>query len=513
MSNRSITIALKFYICAALVTAAIIADPVTTAASILVLLVFLFFQWRRTNSFIDLIVTYFMFFAIPVLLTPAINLGISTLISLPVLYLITASLRNTAGFVRKKDTRQTRMLTQTGILLPFIAIANFIIASFLGNLALLLTSTVATVYLGILIIISIRNVSGKSVEAEQIQERIVAGNTADVMINLHPKTKFGGILIVESPYAWLKIKSPQLSFEKEPMLLEMSLAPNLSGPAEVDVQVYAFDCWGLTQTRFKMTPLRLLVIPRARYAGWLAKRYLESTKPGMLPMISNVSTIKPLYGMRRGVEYYGSQLYQPGDELKSIDWKHSAKYNKMITKEFIEFHGQPAIMLVNLAAVDAEAADELAQKTIITALSLAREQIPTVIAAYDQNGLKLVTSTLQPVQTVVRALEITGHITVFENPARYLYGADITRLRANISRLAAVEGHESTGLAKLMAIEYQQLLNSISTHPATQAIFKAAGNANVQSTIVAISGLNHDANAIEVNRFMMVKKGNAFITI
>jgi len=78
-----------------------------------------------------------------------------------------------------------------------------------------------------------------------------------------------------------------------------------------------------------------------KYAAWLTRQYLAGTKPGSLPIVSNIQAIKPLLGLRRGIEYYGSQLYQPGDSLKSIDWKHSAKYDKLISKEFIEFHGRP----------------------------------------------------------------------------------------------------------------------------------------------------------------------------
>ena len=193
-------------------------------------------------------------------------------------------------------------------------------------------------------------------------------------------------------------------------------------------------------------------------------------------MIANISTAKPQYGFRRGIEYYGSQLYQPGDELKSVDWKHSAKYNKMITKEFIEFHGQPVVLLVNLAVTDAEAADELAQKTIVAALSLAREQIPAVLAAYDRNVVKLVTPFLQPRQLVVQSLEITKEITVFENPARYLNKPDIVRLRANIRRLALVGGDSAKALSQLLGIESANVIRDAIANPATQAIEKAVNN-------------------------------------
>jgi len=44
----------------------------------------------------------------------------------------------------------------------------------------------------------------------------------------------------------------------------------------------------------------------------------------------------------------------------------------MISKEFVQFHGQPAVLLINLAAADAEEADELAQKIHQPQLFLSR---------------------------------------------------------------------------------------------------------------------------------------------
>ena len=189
------------------------------------------------------------------------------------------------------------------------------------------------------------------------------------------------------------------------------------------------------------------------------------------------------------------------------------KHNILFTKEFIEFHGQPAVLLINLAVGDAEEADELTQKTIITAISLAQEQVPTVIAAYDQNGIKLVTSTLQPRQMVVQSLEITKEITIVPNPTRYLKSPDISRLRANISRLDAVEGDSPKVLSQLLRIEYSNFIDDVTISPATKAIFKALNNGNIQSTIVVVSKLNHDANAITVNRFLMTRRGYAVVAV
>jgi hypothetical protein len=511
--NRIIINALKFYVCAALIIIATLSDPVTAVVAVLVLLVFVFLQFWPVNAVISLIVSYFVFFAVAILFAPVSNFMISNLIALPVLFLVTNCLLNSAGFLPLIKSRYLHSFTQTGIILTFIAIVNLIVALFLGSLVLILAGSVAVIYLAVLSYVSFSRLSAKSLVVEKIQERIVAGTTAELQVNLHTKTKIGGVLSLESPYQWLKIHSPALLFNWDPMILKLSLTPLLSGPSEVVINALATDCWGLIQVRFQIAPVQLYIIPRVRYAAWLARRYLEATKPGMLPMISSISGVTPQFGFRRGIEYYNSQLYQPGDELKNMDWKHSAKYNKMITKEFVEFHGQPAVLLVNLSVGSAEEVDKLVQKTIVTALSLAREQIPTIIAAYDQSGVKLVTQTLQPHQIVVQSLEITKEITIFETPNRYLYRPDIGKLRADINRLASVGGDSSKALAQLLSVEYANIMNNVAFNPASKAINKAMKNTNQHSTFVVVSGLNHDADAIEANRFLMTRRGYAVVAV
>jgi hypothetical protein len=513
LNNRSIVLAVKLYVIAVLIITAVFSVPVTSVAAVVSLLAYLFLQWRPGNVYTDLIINYFLFFAISILAAPFTNFVISSLVSLPVLFLVTNSLINTAGFLPRKISRYSHSFTQIGIILPFIAVVNLLLALFLGVFALVLTSSAAIMYLTVLCYLSLKKLTAKAIVIEQIEERVVAGSTADIQVILHSKTKLGGVLYFDSPYEWVKIHTPLFALKQAPLVLKLSVSPLLSGPSEVLVDTYAIDCWGLTQIRFQVAPIKLHIIPRARYAAWLARKYLEATKRGTLPLISNVSTIRPQYGYRRGIEYYGSQLYQSGDEMNSIDWKHSAKYNKMITKEFVEFNGQPAVLLVNLAVGDAEEADELAGKTIVTAISLAQEQIPTVVAAYDQNGVKRVTLMLQPHQLVVQSMEITREITIFDSPAKYLYAPDISRIRSNISRLQAVEGDSAKVLSELLGIEVTSFMNGVTQNPATKAINKALNNANIQSTIVVVSKLNHDANAIEVNRFMMTKKGYAVIAV
>jgi hypothetical protein len=40
------------------------------------------------------------------------------------------------------------------------------------------------------------------------------------------------------------------------------------------------------------------------------QEYLSTENRSAL-LVTNIEALKPLYGMRRGIEYYGNQSYQP----------------------------------------------------------------------------------------------------------------------------------------------------------------------------------------------------------
>ncbi|GAJ18863.1 unnamed protein product, partial [marine sediment metagenome] len=125
----------------------------------------------------------------------------------------------------------------------------------------------------------VRGLPVKPVEELQVQQRMVAGTEDRLYINLTTRTNIGGTLFVESPYEWLKVSPDTLSLRENKLVMEVSLSPALSGPSIIKLKGRAIDRWGLIQTRFELEPIHLYVIPRARYAAWLAKRYLAETKP------------------------------------------------------------------------------------------------------------------------------------------------------------------------------------------------------------------------------------------
>lgn len=504
---------LKAYVTIALIVATIL-SPLALSFIPILLLIWHLYLWRWSiTATINLLTDYFLFFAIALLLTPHIGPFFSLLSALPVLFLVNDRLEETAELLTVQETRYARRPTNICMTLLLIAIVVLCVSLLMGSLSLVLASVTVIIYFVIIGIIILRRLPLKPVVETQVQHRMVAGTEDHLNIKLTNKTRAGGLLFLESPYEWLKVNPNVLSLKQHQLTIKVSLSPTLAGPSIIKVKGKAIDHWGLVQINFELEPINLYVIPRARYAAWLARRYLAETKAGALPIITNIEAMKPLYGLRRGVEYYGSQLYQPGDNLKNIDWKHSAKYNELISKEFSEFQGQSAVILINLAVSNAEEADKLAYNIIVTAISLAQENIPAALAVYNHEGVTLTTATLQPRQLLTHSLRIAQEMVTFINPIKYLKPPNITKLRGNISRLRSTNGKAVEVLSQLLQLEYKNLDKAARLNPATKALTEAFNKVDKQSNIVIISNRNHDAEALAFNTFNFTRKGNAIITV
>jgi len=513
IDRRGVTIFLRIYVVGALVAAALLSSPALALIPV-GLLVWRLFLWRwSVSARVKLLTEYFTYLATAVLLAQQAALPIAVLVALPMMILVDRNLRRVAVTAVFRETTRRWRPTDTGVILGLITASVMVASLLLGSWALLLAVGVVVAYLGTLYIVIARRLPIQPVEEVQLDLRIVAGSEHDLNVELDNRTGIGGQFLVISPYEWLKVTPNRLSLGERRLALRVSLSPPLAGPSTVMLRGYAVDRWGLVQTRFKLEPIRLYVIPRARYAAWLAERYLAATKPGPLPLATSVATPRLIFGQRRGIEYYGSQRYQPGDSLKNIDWKHSLKYDELITKEFADFHGQPAVVLVNLAVGNVEEADQLAFRIIVTAMSLARESIPAALAAYDNEGVRLTTTMLAPRQLLLQSLQVTREMVTTINPVRYLNPPDVTRLRANIGRIRHTEGKASEVLLQLLQSEYRSLGRSARLSPAMEAMTRVLAKVGSETTVVAISHRNHDASALAFLTADLARAGTAVVSL
>jgi uncharacterized protein (DUF58 family) len=177
---------------------------------------------------------------------------------------------------------------------------------------------------------------------------------------------------------WIQATPQQRILKRCITTMSLSFTPPLAGESHPQLQVSAVDPRGLIQINQILEPLNLHIIPRAKYAEWLATKYIEQTSSGVISAVdlSAQAFVKP----KRGIEYLESRTYQPGDTLRDIDWKHTLKLRQMVVKKYTEAGEQAAIIAVNLSVTDAEAADKLAFNLITVALTLAREGIAAALA-------------------------------------------------------------------------------------------------------------------------------------
>lgn len=513
MNNRFIVIILKIYVVIALVVTTVLSPLVLSFVPVLLLIWYLY-QWRwPISAIINFLNELFMFFSIALLFSSIINPLLSLLSSLPLLFLVNNSLGEAAESYNLPNTRYARQPTNIFITIVLIFIILLGVSIMMSNLTLLLTVSVLFVYISVIGIIVLKKMPAKPLVETLIQHRIVAGTESNLTIKLNRITNIGSLVSLESLYEWLTVNPNLISLKEENPSIRISFTPTLSGPSIIKIKGKAIDRWGLLQVNFELDPVQLYVIPRARYAAWLVKKYLSGTKAGALPLISNIEAMKPIYGLRRGIEYYGSQLYQPGDSLKYIDWKHSLKANELISKEFSEFQGQSAVILINLSVGDAEEADKLAYNILVTAISLAQENIPAALAVYNHVDVKLTTATLHAQELLVKSLQVAQEMITYVNPRRYLNPPDISRLRANINRLRSIDNDSANSLSQLLRLEYTNFENAARTSPTTRALTEVLSKADKDSNIIIISNHNHDVEALAFSIFNLTRKGNAIINV
>ena len=503
----------RVYIIIALVIAALFSQLVLSVIPLLLAVVYLYLWWHPIRPAVHLLLDYFIFFALAILFSPWLRVY-SFLMALPVLLPVHTSLLKTAMTFHYRKGGNTRQLSSTSISLFIINFVVLIIAILFENPSLALAVFCVVIYLVILQVLAWKHIPGLPVEAQLIEQRMVTGTEDTIHIRLKIKTKYGGNLFLQSPHTWLRINTDFISLrETEEINIDITLKPPLAGPSDIKLPVYVTDRWDMLQYHYEITPMKLYVIPRARYAAWLARKYLEGTAPGTLPLVSALRPFQLQNAAQRGIEYYGNRPYQAGDSLKSIDWKHSLKFNELVSKDFREFHGQAALLLVNLAVTNTEKGDELAYNIITAALSLAQENIPTIMAAYNHKQVIGVTPFLLRQSLVTHALETAQAITYLNDDKRYLAFPDISHLRGNLARIRSSQSASAATLGQLLQIEYRSIAQNARNNPATEALSKACSHAGREFSIVVISQRNHDADALAFNAFSYRQQGHAVIEI
>ncbi len=503
----------KFYIALALAVAAVLSPLSLSVVPVILLAWFIYQWWRPLSAAIETLTHYFLYFALALIYSLFLPSWLAALIAVPILVLVALDLPAYTLHLQYRVTKRTRRLTGASIDFLGIALISVGLAAVLGSLALLVAGILVLLALGIALFLLNRQFPSVPVESPHTQVRILAGQEENLSVGLQARTPYGGLLFIQPVSEWVKVESPVLAFKGGLPALNLKITPPLSGNAQVNFDCYATDRWGLLQVKFNFMPVDLLVIPRARYADWLARRYLSGTKPGALPLLANLTNLNSRRGLRQGIEYYGNRRYQPGDSIKNINWKYSTRYNELITKEFTEFQGQPAMILADLTVGNDEDADRLAYNLMMTALTLVQNEIPSSLAAFDSHKVVEVTGIIPKSELVLRCLQLVKSIEVVDSPRRTLNRADTSRLRSNIRRIDQVDSPSAKALADLLRLEYQNLSTGAKNSPCTLAVSEVMARSNSSFSVILISEFCHNPEALSFNASLLDQKGFSVIQL
>lgn len=475
--------------------------------ALVLLLVMLFSTLRSLPPRVNVVITVAVIFLTPLVLAPWLDrltlLPLTTvqIISLafilPVIYLLDDNLRQNARYTPKfMKGRTGRHTTPTYVSLFFSALVMMLLSPVVNNPVLLFVGITFFLYLlGVLIGILL-TIPRLSLATPTMSKRIIAGTTANIPIYITNRASVKLHSQLSPTVPWVKAMPQRFTLNKGKTRLDLSFTPPLAGQSCLQLEISAIDPRGLIQINQLLQPLQLHVIPRAKYAEWLAEKYLEQTGAGVVAGATQPPKVITI--PKRGVEYLDSRTYQPGDPLKDIDWKHTLKLSQFIVKEYIEAGEPAAIIAVNLSVTDAEAADKLAFNLITVALTLARESIPTALTAYTHQSVTLSTPITDPLDILRQALSLVKEITLVEFADRHLEPSDIAKIRRNIIQLKQAKSEPAQRLLSVLNFEHRALEEAARNHPATIALSAVTRQVVTPAMILLVSQLNHDAEAILV---------------
>ena len=454
--------------------------------------------YRPSPPRVDLVLTLVTLLLAPMSLVPLIGGIPAALLVLPALPLADIQLRHLAQTAGTPSFQQGKRTTRTLNALALTLGATAVLGIAANTTALLVTSALLLAGLGARVAQEVRILRVCPLRLQPKRLRVLAGSQGRATLEVRNHAPLPLHATVSSPHPWLVIRPETLQLEPRGRTpLEVTAAPHLAGPSNPAIGLATMGPWGLVGAGYSLAPLELHVIPRARYAAWLARRFLEATGGQGGDVATRVA--RPLPRRTLGIEYHRLREYEPGDRLRDIEWRHTLKLGELFVKERLDPPGGSATLLVNLVVGNEEEADWLAYHIVMSGLSAAREGMPTFILAYDERETVLALRALNGREALQEALRLSTRLAYAAPIERLLAPPDILRLRRTVRRLGMNGGHEDgAGLEVLLRLELEKLEELAHRHPVAYLVRTLVQWGQQGSTIAVVSRWNHDAEALGV---------------
>lgn len=206
------------------------------------------------------------------------------------------------------------------------------------------------------------------VKPEAVSLRMTAGDREVVNVKIESPNPVK--LLVNHPIRFCKIKSqPYVAGS----ILAIEVTPSLAGLySSNNLEVETGVAMGLFSVKASLSlKTNIEVVPRVIPAALRAMELILSASPGGL-----LQEVPLIYRLGRGDEYAETREYTPGDDIRRIDWKATARLNKLMVKQFYEEVGGEVNLIYDLKVAGPASADAAATWFINLAIALSSQNLP-----------------------------------------------------------------------------------------------------------------------------------------
>jgi len=234
--------------------------------------------------------------------------------------------------------------------------------------------------------------------------------------------------------------------------LRLEVLPRLAGQYGCEtLRVWVRGRLGLVEGVGEL-PFRLAlkVYPRVLAAAVATARFLLAA--GGLGVGEPPTVLKGA-----GLDYADSREYLPGDMLRHMDWKATARLGRLVVKEFYVGGGTGVHLVYEAAAPDPISLDELSSAFLNSVLAVAEQGLPLGLMVHDGERVLLRVPRVQPALAVALALRYA--LQIVEVPPEELYGVLEPKTVSELRRI--LEGLDETPLRELLQAELRALKGAV----------------------------------------------------
>ncbi|MBN1857525.1 MAG: DUF58 domain-containing protein [Dehalococcoidia bacterium] len=484
--------------------AALLADVFSGVMAGAVVVVYLTSLWTgRWGVFLG--AALFSVLAIPLLTFGVLNLW-GVVLALPALPAVSFGLQSIAmPLMPSSATSKPRPSLIAVSMVTVLACGLFIAIVVQAIILAASCAMVAIVLLGTWYV-QFRRLGRQPLVAEVLESRVGAGTTVrrEVVIRrvcrscCNVSIRVSGGAVVES-------LSP-VRINGDSVEVVVSLTPLLGGPTDIMVYACVSDELGLIYVGQSLRILHLHVIPRAQVAQSAAMRFLEKGEMGEGGGNYLAGDIAEVAGLSGGGEYVASRAYVPGDSIRTVDWKHTAKLQSLVVKTFGENPGATGLILVNLGVANADEADRLVYKFLSGVLAVVGLSQSAAIGLYGDGQEERIGQALEGRALVRRALNATAEVQTGIEWSRMLQPMSLQAIEARINSLRRMGSETALRLLGLLGLEARVMREGVRVDPVGRLIHNAV-NRFYPSWCVAFTAMQWDAGSLLTELRSLEMKG------